>query len=79
MGSRGLGQSDAAQQIKQSLGHSREGGMLQAGIHAEQNTPTQPHLQPRGTGSSSEGGEQHSQPTALTRVCKSLTSKVCSE
>lgn len=34
--------------------------MLRAGIHAEQNTPTQPHLQPRGTGSSSETAEQPS-------------------
>lgn len=58
MGSRGLGQSDAAQQIKQSLGHSGEGGMLRAGIHAEQSTPTQPRLQPRGTGSSSVGGSR---------------------
>lgn len=56
-----------------SLGHSREGGMLRAGIHAEHNPPTQP-----GSSQGEQGAEHHTpKPAALTASWETLASKVC--
>lgn len=55
--------------------------MLRAGIHAEQNTPTQPDSSQGEQGAAQlEEGEHHPpKPTALTGFGKTLASKVCSE